>query len=142
MEVQTYLSFDGRCEEALAFYRETLGAEITTLIHIKDVPEAAAAHPGAGDRVLHSSFRIGETTLCATDGECRSEDAFGGFSLSLITTGDDETERLFGLLADGGQVRMPVTPTFFSSRFGMLADRFGVRWMVLTAPRVELAQAG
>lgn len=141
MKAQTYLTFEGCCDRALAFYREALGAEVTALIRVKDVPEAAAAHPEAGNSVLHASFRIGETTLFATDGMCQGGAAFGGFSLSLVTEDDGETERLLGSLADGGRVRMPAGPTFFSSRFGMVVDRFGVSWMVLTAPREASAQA-
>jgi PhnB protein len=131
MQVQPYLFFDGRCEEALAFYRGALGAEVMMLMRFKDSPDPGTVPPGAGDKVMHTSFRIGETTMMASDGQCQERSSFQGFSLSLTAPDDAEAERLFAALADGGQVQMPLTKTFFSSRFGMVADRFGVSWMVL-----------
>jgi PhnB protein len=131
MQVQPYLFFDGRCEEALAFYRGALGAEVMMLMRFKDSPDPGTVLPGAGDKVMHTSFRIGETTMMASDGQCQERSSFQGFSLSLTAPDDAEAERLFAALADGGQVQMPLTKTFFSSRFGMVADRFGVSWMVL-----------
>lgn len=133
MQVQPYLFFDGRCEEALEFYRSTLGAEITMLMRYRESPEPAKPGmlpPGAEDKILHSSFRVGESTILASDGHCTGEPSFQGFSLSLTLSSESEAERLFGLLSDGGQVQLPLTSTFFSSRFGMLTDRFGVAWMI------------
>jgi PhnB protein len=137
MQVQPYLFFDGRCEEALDFYRSALGAEVTMLMRFKDSPvppEPGTVPPLAGDKVMHSSFRVGEATVMASDGRCLGQPSFQGFSLSLAAPDDAEAERLFASLADGGQVQMPLTKTFFSSRFGMVADRFGVSWMVIVAP--------
>jgi PhnB protein len=137
MQVQPYLFFDGRCEEAVEFYRSALGAEVTMLMRFKDSPdphEPGTVPPGAGDKVMHVSFRIGETTVLASDGRCEGRPSFQGFSLSLSVPQEPEAERLFAALADGGQVRMPLTKTFFASRFGMVADRFGVSWMVYVAP--------
>ena len=134
MQVQPYLFFDGRCEEAVEFYRKALGAEITMLMRWKDSPDPQMCQPGAEEKVMHMSFRIGDTTLLATDGECAGKANFQGFSLSLTAADDAEAERLFAALADGGQVRMPLTKTFFSSRFGMVADRFGVPWTIWVAP--------
>ena len=134
MQVQPYLFFDGRCEEAVEFYRTTLGAEVTMLMRFKESPDPGMCAPGAGDKVMHMSFRIGDTTLLASDGECKGQPNFQGFSLSLTAPNDAEAQRLFASLADGGQVRMPLTKTFFSSRFGMVADRFGVPWMIVVAP--------
>jgi PhnB protein len=137
MQVQPYLFFDGRCEEAVEFYRKSLGAEVTMLMRFKDSPEphqSGMCPPGAGDKVMHTSFRIGDTTVMASDGRCSGKPSFQGFSLSLTAPNDAEAERLFASLADGGQVQMPLTKTFFSSRFGMVADRFGVGWMILVAP--------
>ncbi len=138
MEVQPYLFFEGRCEEAVEFYRKALGAEVTFLMRYKDSPEGhdwqSMAPASAGDKVLHMSLRIGDTTLLASDGQCSGRAAFQGFALSLTVTNEDEAERVFGVLADGGQVQMPLTKTFFSPRFGMLADRFGVSWMIYVAP--------
>lgn len=133
MEIQTYLYFDGRCEEALEFYRETLGAEVVALVRFKDVPGSCAPDAEDGrEKVLHAAFRIGEATLMASDGECTGNPEFRGFGLSLPAPTDAEAERLFGLLSRGGTVHQPLQPAFFSSRFGIVADRFGVGWMVLT----------
>ena len=137
MQVQPYLFFEGRCEEAVEFYRSALGAEVTMLMRFKDSPdphEPGTVPPGAGDKVMHVSFRIGETTVLASDGRCEGRPSFQGFSLSLSVPQEPEAERLFAALADGGQVQMPLTKTFFASRFGMVADRFGVSWMVYVAP--------
>jgi PhnB protein len=137
MQVQPYLFFDGRCEEAVEFYRSALGAEVTMLMRFKDSPEPlepGMVPPGAGDKVMHVSFRIGETTVLASDGRCEGRPSFQGFSLSLTVPNEAEAERLFASLAEGGQVQMPLTKTFFSSRFGMVADRYGVSWMIYVAP--------
>jgi PhnB protein len=134
MIVQPYLFFDGRCDEALEFYRSKLGAEVTALVRFKDSPDPSMCVPDAGEKVMHSSFRIGENTVMASDGRCQGQPSFQGFSLSLTVPNEAETERLFAALADGGQVQMPLAKTFFSSRFGMVADRFGVSWMIIVAP--------
>jgi PhnB protein len=134
MQVQPYVFFDGRCEEAVEFYRKALGAEVTMLMRFKDSPDQTMIPPGAGDKVMHMSLRIGETTVLASDGRCQGRPAFEGFALSLTVANDAEAERLFPALAEGGQVQMPLTKTFFASRFGMLADRFGVSWMIYVAP--------
>jgi PhnB protein len=133
MQVQPYLNFDGRCEEALEFYRGALGAEVTTLRRFKESPEPGMLSPGSENKVMHASFRVGEATIMASDGRCRGKPSFQGISLSLTAADDAEAERRFAALADGGQVQMPLTKTFFSSRFGMVADRFGVSWMVIVA---------
>jgi PhnB protein len=137
MQVQPYLFFEGRCEEALEFYRKTLGAEVQMLMRIKDSPEPQKPGvwpPGSENKVMHMSFRIGETTVMASDGRCSGKPSFQGFSLSVAAPDDAEAERRFAALADGGQVQMPLTKTFFSSRFGMVADRFGVSWMIIVTP--------
>ena len=134
MQVQPYLFFDGRCEEAIEFYRSVLGAEVTMLMRYKDSPDPGACRPGNEDKVMHASLRIGETTALASDGRCLGRPSFQGFSLSLTVPNAAEAERVFAALGDGGQVQMPLAKTFFSSRFGMVADRFGVSWMVYVAP--------
>ena len=134
MQIQPYLYFDGRCEEAVEFYRRTLGAEVTMLMRFKDSPDRTMVPAGAEDKVMHMSFRIGDTTVLASDGRCLGRPSFQGFSLSLTVPNDAEAERLFASLTDGGQVQMPMTRTFFASRFGMVADRFGVSWMIYVAP--------
>ena len=137
MQIQPYLFFEGRCEEAAEFYRRALGAEVTMLMRNKDSPEApppGTLPPGSENKVMHMSLKIGDTTVLASDGHCSGKPAFEGCSLSLTAKDDAEAERAFAALADGGEVRMPLGKTFFSSRFGMLADRFGVPWMVYVAP--------
>src|SRR2546423_12306363 len=137
MQVQPYLFFDGRCEEAVDFYRSAIGAEVTMLMRFKDSPEPhepGMVPPGAEEKVMHVSFRIGETAVLASDGRCAGQASFQGFALSLTVLDDAEAERVFAVLADGGQVQMPLTKTFFASRFGMIADRFGVSWMIYVAP--------
>jgi PhnB protein len=135
MQIQPYLFFDGRCEEALDFYRRALGAEITMLMRFKDSPEKPpATAPGTENKVMHASFRIGETMLMASDGRNQGKPSFQGFALSLTPKSEGEAARLFNALADGGQVQMPLAKTFFSPHFGMVADRFGVSWMVYVAP--------
>lgn len=133
MQVQPYLFFDGRCEEAVEFYRKTLGAEVTQLIRFKESPvppDPGMVPAGAGDKVMHMSLRIGETTLLASDGHCLGQPRFQGISLSVTARNDAEAERVFAALGEGGEVQMPMVQTFFSSRFGMVADRFGVSWMI------------
>ena len=137
MQVQPYLFFDGRCEEAVAFYRKALGAEVTMQMRFKDSPEPHAPGmipPGAENKIMHMALRIGDTTILASDGRCLGRPSFQGFALSLTVANEAEAERLFGALAEGGQVQMPLAKTFFSPRFGMVADRFGVSWMVYVAP--------
>jgi PhnB protein len=130
MLVQPYLFFDGRCEEAIEFYHSKLGAEVEMLMRFKESPEPAQNPPGSEDKVMHASFRVGETTVMASDGRCMGQPSFQGFALSLTPANDAEAERLFNALSEGGQVQMPLSKTFFASSFGMLADRFGVSWMV------------
>ena len=134
MKVQNYLFFEGRCEEALEFYRAKLGAEVTMLMRFKESPEPhppGSLPPGAENKVMHAGFRIGETELMASDGRCSGKPSFQGVTLSLGVNSDAEAERYFAALAEGGQVQQPLIKTFFSSRFGMVADRFGVSWMVV-----------
>ena len=134
MKVQVYLNFDGRCEEALEFYRRALGAEVARSMRFKDSPEPhqpGMVPPGAENKIMHASFRIGETEVMASDGQCTGKPTFQGISLSIAAKTEAEAERLFAGLSDGGNVQMPMMKTFFSPRFGMVADRFGVTWMVL-----------
>src|SRR5262245_49075818 len=131
MHVQPYLFFDGRCEEALDLYRRVLGAEVEMLMRFKDSPDQSNVQPALKDKVMHTSFRIGDTQLMASDGNAKGKPAFQGVSLSLTVKDAADAERKFNALADGGQVQMPLSETFFSPRFGMVADRFGVSWMIL-----------
>lgn len=134
MLIQPYLFFDGRCEEALDFYRRRLNAEVTMLLRYKespDPPQPGMVPAGCGDKIMHSSFRVGDTTVMASDGRCQGQPVFQGFSLALSVADETQADPLFAALADGGQVQMPLGRTFFSPRFGMVADRFGVSWMVI-----------
>jgi len=136
MLVQPYLFLDGRCEEAIEFYRKALGAEVEMLMRFKDSPEPpqpGMVPPGSENKVMHSCLRIGETRVMASDGHCQGKPNFQGFSLSLTVPSAAEADRVFAALSNGGQVQVPLTKTFFSPRFGMVADRFGVSWMVLVA---------
>lgn len=133
MQVQAYLNFDGRCEEAIEFYRKALGAEVTALIRVQDSPEPCEPGmlpPGAEKKILHAAFRIGDTTVMASDCECKGQPKFQGISLALNPEDVAKAERVFAALADGGQVAMPLTKTFFSPCFGVVTDRFGVSWMI------------
>lgn len=135
-QLAPYLFFEGRCDEAIEFYQSTLGAEVTMLMRYKESPEPqppGMLPPGNGDKVMHASMRIGDITLFASDGMCSGKPDFRGVSLSLTVANAEEAEHVFAALENGGQVLMPMTKTFFSPRFGMVADRFGVSWMVIVA---------
>jgi len=136
MYVQPYLFFDGRCEEAVEFYKQALGAEVTILMRFKDSPEPpqpGMIPPGAEDKVMHANLRLGDTQVMVSDGRCSGQPSFQGFALSIAVTDVAEAERLFRALGEGGQVQMPLTTTFWSPHFGMLTDRFGVTWMINVA---------
>lgn len=135
MYIQPYLSFDGRCEEAVAFYRQALGAEVLMLMRFGEGLEGNAECPGGAappaDKVMHACLQIGQTQVLLSDGFNAGKPEFKGISLSLSAADDAEAKRLFDALAEGGQIQQPLMPTFFSSSFGMLSDRFGVSWMVV-----------
>ena len=144
MRVEPYLFFDGRCEEAIEFYKKTLGAEVEMLMRVKDNPDFkdnpdAAQDPGCAphgnpDAVMHSCFKLGDQRVMASDGYAKGNPEFKGFSLSLSVPTEEEADKLFAALGDGGKVEMPLGKTFFSPKFGMLQDKFGVGWMVLVPP--------
>ncbi|HTQ77237.1 MAG TPA: VOC family protein [Burkholderiales bacterium] len=133
MQTQPYLFFDGRCEEAIEFYKGALGAKVDTLMRFKDNPDPqpGMCPPGSENKVVHAAMRIGETVVMCSDGMAGGKPEFKGFSLSVNAANEAEADRLFAALGKGGQVRMPLSKTFFSPRFGMVADRFGVSWMVI-----------
>lgn len=132
--VESYLFFDGRCEEALDFYRKALGAEVVMLMRFKDAPDPNACGPVGGDKIMHASFRVGDTMVLASDGRCEGKPSFQGFGLSLTLPSTEEANRRFASLAESGQVVQPLSQTFFAKRFGMVTDRFGVMWMVIVLP--------
>ena len=131
--IQPYLFFGGCCEEAIGFYRKALGAEVILMMRFKESPEPhrpGMLPPGSEEKIMHASLRIGETILMASDGMCQGKSSFEGFSLSLTVPDAAEADRAFAALSEGGEVRMPLAKTFWSPRFGMLTDRFGVGWMI------------
>ena len=128
--VQPYLFFNGRCEEALEFYRNTLGAEVEMLSRFNDAPDPGTAQPGMENKVMHASFRVGETLLMASDGRGDGQTRFEGFSLSIVVPDEEKADKVFKALANGGKITMPLEKTFWAPKFGMLEDRFGVGWMV------------
>jgi len=133
--IQPYLFFGGRCQEALDYYKGAVGAEIEMLMRFSDSPEpmpAGILAPGFEDKVMHSAFRVGGSTILASDG-CKPEDGAEkkGYQLALMVPTEAEADRAFDALADGGEVGMPLSKTFWSPRYGMVKDRFGVHWMVM-----------
>lgn len=137
MIIHPYLFFDGRCEEAIEFYRRTLGAEIDMVMRYRDSPELPSpgmAPTGMEDKVMHTSFRIGDSIIMASDDCTGTQTTFQGIQLSLTVADSIEAERRFAALTDGGEVKMPLTKTFYSPSFGMVTDRFGVAWMIITPP--------
>jgi PhnB protein len=130
MQVQPYLSFEGRCEEAINFYKSAVGAEVVMMMRFKEAPDQSMMTPGTGDKILHASLQIGDSTVMASDGRCMGKAIFQGISLSLTAGTDAEAKRLFDALANGGQIQMPLAKTFFATSFGIVADKFGVAWMV------------
>ena len=137
--IQPYLFFSGRCEEALAFYRTAIGAEIEMVMHFNESPEPmppGVLQEGFETKVMHSSFRVGDAMIMASDG-CDDKTTFSGFSLALQVPTIAEADRAFAALADGGQVQMPRAKTFWSPRYGMVKDKFGVSWMVMVPGEVR-----
>jgi PhnB protein len=134
MQIQPYLFFEGRTEEAIEFYRKALGAKVEMMMRWKDCPEPhqpGMVPPGAENKVMHASFRVGDSVVLASDGRCSGQPGFQGFGLSLYAKDEAEAGRLFNALSDGGKVQMPLAKTFFSPCFGMVGDKFGVTWMVI-----------
>ena len=137
MKVQAYVSFSGRCEEALEFYKKSIGAEVTGLLRWKDSPDAdMKGPPGYEEKIMNATFRIGETDLMADDGMGENTAEFKGMTLVIEVADDAEAKRVFTALGEGGSVTMPLMKTFWTSSFGMLSDKFGVPWMVnVAAPK-------
>ena len=146
MQAKAYLDFNGRAEEAIEFYKRAVGAEVITFMRFKDGPKMGTSEgcqppPGIDEKVMHACLKIGETEVMASDGRCTGAPNFEGFSLALTAGDTGEAERLFKALGEGGEIRMPMGETFFSPGFGMVADKFGVSWMVVTLPAEAKAAA-
>jgi PhnB protein len=131
--INPYLFFEGRCEEAIEFYKKALGAEVQLLMRFKDcpVPPPPGLPPGNESKIMHARLRIGQNTVLVSDGRCSGKPVFQGFFLSISVSTEAEVDEIFGALADGGHAHMPLEKTFFSPRFGMVMDRFGMGWMIL-----------
>jgi PhnB protein len=137
MQIQPYLFFDGRTEEAIEFYQRAIGAKVEMMMRFKEAPEPhqpGMCPPGSENKIMHAAFKVGDSMVLASDGQCAGKPAFQGVALSLTVKDEAEAKRAFSALSDGGQVQMPLTKTFFSPAFGMLADRFGMGWMIFVAP--------
>ena len=130
MQLHAYLCFNGRCDEAIAFYCEAVGAEVVMKSYFKDMPDSEACPSGAEDKVMHATLKIGESILMVSDGCGANGPNFADFSLSLSLTDEGEATRLFEALGAGGEVQMPLAKTFWSPCFGMVKDRFGLSWMI------------
>jgi len=135
MQIQPYLFFEGRAEEALEFYQKSLGAKVEAVIRYKENPDPKHNPPNSGDKVMHCNFRIGDTQVMASDGNCSGKPNFQGFSLTFNAKDEADAKRRFNALAEGGQVNLPLSETFFAKSFGMVADRFGLNWMVMAGPK-------
>ena len=138
MHIQPYLDFNGRCDEAIEFYRAALDAKVNMLMRFKDKPEPHPSDSSSLDtenKVLHAAVEIGDTIIFMSDGRCSGNPSFHGMNLSLSVTTDEEASKRFEALSQNGQVQMPLTKTFFSSGFGMVVDQFGVMWMIMVVPQ-------
>ena len=131
MNLQPYLFFEGRTEEAIDFYKKAVGAKVEMLMHWKDCPDKNACTPQNADKIMHAAVTIGDSRVLMSDGNCQGKPDFKGFSLTISAKTESEADKLFDALSAGGEVRQPMVKTFFSPRFGMCADKFGVGWMVL-----------
>lgn len=131
MSIQPYLFFGGRCEEAVEFYQKAVGAELRMMMRFKEAPEKQPDLPECfADKIMHASLQIGDSVLMASDGRCEGAQTFEGFSISITLPDEGEAERVFSALSEGGLVTMPLEKTFWSPKFGILQDKFGVGWMV------------
>jgi len=131
MHVNPYVFFDGKCEEALDFYKSKLGAKVNVLMRYSENPNPAHNPPGSDEKVMHSEFQVGDSKIMASDGLCHGKPSFQGFSLTIQCASDAEAQRLYTALGEGGQVQMPLGPTFFAHSFGMVADKYGIGWMLI-----------
>ena len=133
MQIQPYLSFEGRADEAIEFYKKAIGAKVDMLMRFNEAPDQSMVTPESKDKVMHAALHAGDTQLLMSDGRCTGSANFSGIALALSVQTEADADRIFNALADGGKVNMPLAKTFFSPKFGMVADKFGVGWMVLVA---------
>lgn len=131
MSTLPYLDFNGRCEEAIEFYRQAVGASVDMLMPFKDSPEPMPEDKDKSDKILHASMTIAGSTIMASDGFCTGAPKFAGLGMALSLPDEAAVRRAFDALGDGGQVTMPLGRTFWTPCFGMVTDRFGLCWMVM-----------
>ena len=134
MQIQPYLSFEGRADEAIEFYKKAIDAKVDMLMRFKEAPDQSMVTPESKDKVMHAALHAGDTQLLMSDGRCTGSANFNGIALALSVATEADADRIFNALSDGGKVNMPLAKTFFSPKFGMVADKFGVGWMVMVAP--------
>ena len=137
MNVETYLFFNGKCEEALTFYQKLLGIEVSMLMKYEESPDQSLCPPNCGDKVMHANFRIGDTAFMASDGDCEGEPQFQGFSLSLNAESEEQGQAIMQGLAEDGEIKMPLAPSFWGGLFGMVTDKYGMSWMVSVLEETE-----
>ena len=128
--INPYLNFEGRCDEALEFYKKAIGIKVGMVMRFKDAPDKSMISPGSEEKIMHADFTFGDSIVMASDGHCTNKGGFQGINLSLNVPDAATAEKYFNALSQGGQVEMPLTKTFFSPAFGMVKDRFGLMWMV------------
>jgi PhnB protein len=129
--IQPYLNFNGRGEEAIEFYKKAIGAEVELLMRFKESPDQSMVAPGSAEKIMHATLKAGASAFFISDGGCKEDVSFNGFSLSLAAADEASAKTFFNALADGGEIQMPLAKTFFSPCFGMVQDRFGINWMVI-----------
>lgn len=137
-QIQPYLFFEGRTEEAIEFYRKALGAQVQMMMRYRESPEPAKCPDGSpppGEKIMHSAFTVGDSLLMASDGFCSGKPVFNGFSLSYPAKDEADAKKRFAALSAGGVVEMPLNETFFAKSFGMVKDKFGVSWMVIAGQK-------
>jgi len=130
MKVETYLFFGGKCEEALTFYQQLMGIEVSMLMKYKESPDQTLCPPHCGDKVMHANFKIGETAFMASDGDCQGTPQFSGFSLSFNVDTEEEGQKLIASLSENGEITLPLAPSFWGGLFGMVKDKYGMSWMI------------
>ena len=134
MQAQPYVFFNGKCEEALEFYKQALGAKVEMMMRFSEAPEKpqpGMVPPGSENKIMHAAFKVGDTQILASDGHADGKPVFQGFGLAISVANDAEAAKLFNAVGKGGKVQAPLGKTFFASSFGMVTDKFGVLWMVL-----------
>ena len=131
MRLNTYLNYGGNCEQAFRFYEQHLGGKITMMMKRSESPEPSGSWPGSENTVQYASMNLGGTELMAADVQPDRFQPMRSAYLSLTVASAEEAERIYALLADGGEIYMKMEETFFALRFAMLRDRFGTSWMLL-----------